>query len=160
MVIFVRSKMTRIEQRCYIGITVEEGRHILQTSASQISRFHLRSTRSALLAAHPPIFFKYRCENVVQRSAESPEGDGPTHQPDIPLPAKSLARAGLAVRERESADRGTHCRLRRVHELGVGRRRGVPSKNEEQEAARPDHAEGRQYHADTKHQPHGELRRN
>lgn len=125
---------------------------------SGIHAYEVRS-RGASLAARRSIF-KRRHENVVQRAAESPEGDGPAHQPDIPVPAESLARAGLAVREREPADRGAHRRLRRVHEPGAGRRRGVPSEDEEQEAARPDHAEGRQYHADTEHESHGELRSN
>lgn len=153
MVIFVRSKVTRVEQRCHIGITVED--------AIFFKLQHPTLTKHATcIARHSSSnFFEYRYENVVQGTAESPEGDGPAHQPDIPLPAKSIARAGLAVREREPAHRGAHCRLRRVHELGVGRRRGVPSEDEEQEAARPDHAEGRQYHADTKHQSHGDLRR-
>lgn len=102
-------------------------------------------------------FSKCRHENVVQGPAESPEGDGSAHQPHIPLPAKPLARPSLAVREREPANRGSHRRLRRVHEPGAGRRRGVLSEDEGQEAARTDHAEGRQHHADTEHESRDQL---
>lgn len=116
--------------------------------ASKVARNH------AVFAAncYQDRFPECRHENVVQGSAESPEGDGSTHQPHIPLPAKPLARPSLAVREREPANRGSHCRLRRVHEPGVGRRRGVLSEDEGQETSRTDHAEGRQYHSNTEHE--------
>lgn len=120
--------------------------------------YEARSRDISLVVCRP--IFEYQRKNVVQGAAESSEGDGPAHQPDIPLSAESLARASLAVREREPADRGAHRRLRRVHESGAGRCRGVPSEDEAQEASRTDHAEGRQYHTDTKHQSHGELRWN
>lgn len=115
---------------------------------------HARDAHCLLLIQ----FFEYRRKNVVQGAAESPEGDGPAHQPDISLPAEPLTRPGLAVREREPANRGPHCRLRRVHEPGAGRRRGVSSEDEEQEAAWQNYAERRQHHADTKYQSNVELR--
>lgn len=39
-------------------------------------------------------------KNVVQGSAKGAEGDGPAHQPHIPVPSKSLEGSGVAVRER------------------------------------------------------------
>lgn len=95
IMICAKLKVTRIEQHCYIGITVKDA-IFFGTHA-----FEVRS-RDILLAVYS--IFKYQCENVVQGAAESPEGDGPTHQPDFPLPAKSLTRASLVVRECESAD--------------------------------------------------------
>lgn len=72
--------------------------------------YEARSRGISLVVCRP--IFEYQRKNVVQGAAESPEGDGPAHQPDIPLPAEPLARASLAVREREPADRGAHRRLR------------------------------------------------
>lgn len=81
--------------------------------------------------------------HVVQGQPQSTEGDGAAHQPDFPLPAKSFPRPSLALREHFAAHRGTHCGLRRVHESGAGRRRGVPREDEEPENTGPHHAEGR-----------------
>lgn len=73
-----------------------------------------------MFVARYPIFEIHGTKNVVQGTAKSPEGDGSAHQPDISIFAKPFARASLAVRERELADRGSHRRLRRIHESGAG----------------------------------------
>ena len=65
---------------------------------------------------------------------QGPEGDGPAHQPDLPLPSEPDPRLRLAVRERQHPGGRPHHRLRRVHEPRPGRRLRVPRQERDPEA--------------------------
>lgn len=126
----------------------------LGSASSLLSKANFRanvSLRLLFISTAPPSWKQKPKHHVVQGQPKGAEGDGSAHQPDLPIPAESFPRPSLALREHFAAHRGTHCRFRRVHESGAGRRRGVPRKDEEPENARANHAKRRQHHTHPEH---------